>query len=72
MPSGNLTTGGDLFAGGGIFSGGVPSAITVGGDLSAPGLVAGTVSVGGDEIANITGTSVSGVSADTITAGSIR
>jgi hypothetical protein len=71
-PSGNLTAGGDLFAGGGIFSGGAPTAITVGGNLSAPGLVAGTVSVGGEmKIANITGTSVSGVTANTITAGSI-
>ena len=71
-PSGNLTAGGDLFAGGGIFSGGAPSAITVGGDLSAPGLVAGTVSVGGEmKIANLTGTSVSGVVANTITAGGI-
>src|SRR6476660_4420594 len=71
-PSGNLTVGGDLFAGGGIFSGGAPTAITVGGNLSAPGLVAGTVSVSGEmKIANITGTSVSGVTANTITAGSI-
>jgi hypothetical protein len=71
-PSGNLTAGGDLFAGGGIFSGGTPTAITVGGNLSAPGLVAGTVSVGGEmKIANISGTSVSGVAANTITAGSI-
>src|SRR5437667_1918097 len=71
-PSGNLTAGGDLFAGGGIFSGGAPTAITVGGNLSAPGLVAGTVSVGGEmKIANITGTSVSAVAANTITAGSI-
>src|SRR5207248_9422333 len=71
-PSGNLTAGGDLFAGGGIFSGGAPTAITVGGNLSAPGLVAGTVSVGGEmKIANITGTSVSGVAANTINAGSI-
>src|SRR5213078_4588810 len=36
-PSGNLTAGGDLFVGGGIFSGGAPTAITVGGNLSAPG-----------------------------------
>src|SRR5881227_2200183 len=71
-PSGNLTAGGDLFAGGGLFSGGAPTAITVGGNLSAPGLVAGTVSVGGEmKIANITGTSVSAVAANTITAGSI-
>src|SRR5436190_13614859 len=71
-PSGNLTAGGDLFAGGGLFSGGAPTAITVGGNLSAPGLVAGTVSVGGDmKIANITGTSVAGVAANTITASSI-
>src|SRR6266568_1648420 len=71
-PSGNLTAGGDLFVGGGIFSGGAPTAITVGGNLSAPGLVAGTVSVGGEmKIANITGTSVSAVSANTITADSI-
>src|SRR4029077_3225587 len=71
-PSGNLTAGGDLFAGGGIFSGGAPTAITVGGNLSAPVLFAGTVSVGGElKIANITGTSVTGVSANTITAGSI-
>jgi mannose-6-phosphate isomerase-like protein (cupin superfamily) len=71
-PSGNLTAGGDLFVGGGIFSSGAPTAITVGGNLSAPGLVAGTVSVGGEmKIANITGTSVSGVAANTITAGSI-
>src|SRR5437660_1910749 len=53
-PSGNLTAGGDLFAGGGIFSGGAPTAITVGGSLSEPGLLAGTVSVGGEmKIANI-------------------
>ena len=71
-PSGNLSAGGDLFVGGGIFSSGAPTAITVGGNLSAPGLVAGTVSVGGEmKIANITGTSVSGVAANTITAGSI-
>src|SRR5207244_7180624 len=71
-PSGNLTAGGDVLVGGGIFSGGAPSVITVGGNLSTPGLVAGTVSVGGEmKIANTSGTSVSGVSADTITAGSI-
>jgi FecR protein len=69
---GNVRAGFDLFAGGGIFSGGPPTTITVGGNLSAPGLVAGTVFVGGEmKIANITGTSVSTVAANTITAGSI-
>jgi hypothetical protein len=69
---GNVSAGFDLFAGGGIFSGGPPTTITVGGNLSAPGLVAGTVFVGGGmKIANITGTSVSTVFANTITAGSI-
>ena len=69
---GNVSAGFDLFAGGGIFSGGSPTTITVGGNLSAPGLVAGTVFVGGEmKIANITGTSVSKVVANTITAGSI-
>ena len=68
----NVSAGFDLFAGGGIFSGGSPTTITVGGNLSAPGLVAGTVFVGGEmKIANITGTSVSTVVANTITAGSI-
>src|SRR4029078_3576416 len=69
---GNVSAGFDLFAGGGIFSGGSPTTITVGGNLSAPGLVAGTVNVGGEmKIANITGTSVSAVAANTITADSI-
>ena len=72
MHPGNVSAGFDLFAGGGIFSGGSPTTITVGGNLSAPGLVAGTVFVGGEmKIANITGTSVSTVAANTITAGSI-
>ena len=70
MPPAILSTGGRTFLPEAVFFPVVfRVSITVGGDLSAPGLVAGTVSVGGEmKIANITGTSISGVSANTITA----
>jgi hypothetical protein len=69
--TGNITAGGDIFAGGGIL-GGVSSSVTAGGNIFAPGVIAETLTAGGNiTIDNSSGVFGSGVLADTIHAASI-
>ena len=68
---GNISAGGNIFAGGGILTS-VDSSVTATGNIFAPGVVAGTLTAGGNiTIDNSSGLFGAGVLADTINAGSI-